>query len=47
MERSCHVETVCLLSKLHSEHHIDVNLNLDEMDLTASESKETYEEIKA
>ena len=42
-----HVETVCLLSKLNVEHHIEVELNLDEMDLTAAESKATYEEIKA
>ena len=44
---SVHVETVCLLSKLNVEHHIEVELNLDEMDLTAAESKATYEEIKA
>ena len=31
----------------HAEHHIEVNLNLDEMDLTAAESKATYEDIKA
>ena len=42
-----HVETVCLLSKPHTEHHIEVEVNLDEMDLTAAESKATYEEIKA
>ena len=41
------VETVCLLSKLNVDHHIEVELNLDEMDLTAAESKATYEEIKA
>ena len=41
-----HVETVCLLSKLNVEHHIEVEVNLDEMDLTAAESKATYEEIK-
>lgn len=43
---SGHVETVCLLSKLNAEHHIEVNLELDELDLTSSESKATYEEIK-
>ena len=42
-----HVETVCLLSKLRAEHHIEVELNLDELDLTAAESKATYDEIKA
>lgn len=41
-----HVETVCLLSKLNVEHHIEVEVDLDEMDLTAAESKATYEEIK-
>ena len=42
-----HVEVVCLLSKLNVEHHIEVDLNLDEMDLTAAEKKASYEEIKA
>ncbi|MCD8179921.1 MAG: 23S rRNA (uracil(1939)-C(5))-methyltransferase RlmD [Firmicutes bacterium] len=41
-----HVETVCLLSKLHAKEHIEVELNMDELDLTAAESKATYEEIK-
>ena len=41
------VETVCLLSKLHeAKHHVNVRLDMDEMDLTAAESKATYEEIK-
>ena len=43
---SGHVETVCLLSKLHSDQHIEVELEMDELDLTAAESKATYEEIK-
>ena len=38
-----HVETVCLLSKLHSDQHIEVELKMDELDLTAAESKATYE----
>ena len=42
-----HVETVCLLSKLKTEPHIEVDLNLDELDLTVTESKATYDEIKA
>ena len=43
-----HVETVCLLSKLHeAKHHVNVRLDMDEMDLTAAESKATYEEIKS
>ena len=41
-----HVETVVLLSQLKVEHHIEVEVNLDEMGLTAAESKATYEEIK-
>lgn len=43
---SCHVETVVLLSKLKSTHHIEVELKTDELDLTSAESKATYEEIK-
>ena len=36
-----HVETVCLLSKLHeAKHHVNVKLDMDEMDLTATVSKE-------
>ena len=44
---SRHVETVVLLSKLNTKQHIEVELNLDELDLTAAESKATYDEIKA
>ncbi len=40
------IETVCLLSKLRADHHIEVNLKMNEMDLTSAESKATYEEIK-
>lgn len=41
-----HIEAVVLLSKLNTKQHIEVELNLDELDLTAAESKATYEEIK-
>ena len=42
-----HVETVCLLSKLHeAKHHVNVTVDMDEMDITSAESKATYEEIK-
>ena len=41
-----HVESIVLLSKLKSDKHIDVELEMDELDLTAAESKATYEEIK-
>ncbi len=44
--RTAHVETVVLLSKLNAKQHIEVELNLDELDLTAAESKATYEEIR-
>ena len=40
------VETVCLLSKLNVKQHIEVELIMDEMDLTAAEKKTSYEEIK-
>ena len=42
-----HIETVVLLSKLNTKQHIEVELNLDELDLTSAESKATYDEIKA
>jgi len=39
-----HVETVCLLSKLsEAKHHISVQVDMDELDLTFAESKATYE----
>lgn len=42
------VETVCSLSKFHeAKHHVNVKLDMDELDLTSAESKATYEEIKA
>ena len=42
-----YVETVCLLSELHeAKHHVNVRLDMGEMNLTAAESKATYEEIK-
>ena len=41
-----HVEVVCLLSKLRAKQNIEVELEMSEMDLTAAESKATYEEIK-
>lgn len=45
--RTKHVETVVLLSKLKVDHHIEIELKMDELDLTAAESKATYDEIKA
>ena len=43
---SVHVETVALLSKLDVDKHIDVEIELDELDLTSAESKATYAQIK-
>ena len=36
------------MSKLHeAKHHVNVTLNMDELDITSAESKATYEEIKS
>lgn len=35
------------MSKLQNRQHIEIELNMDELDLTAAEKKATYEEIKA
>jgi 23S rRNA (uracil1939-C5)-methyltransferase len=41
------IETVCLLSKLsEAKHHISVQVDMEELDVTAAESKATYEEIQ-
>lgn len=34
------------MSKLNTKQHIEVELNMDELDLTSAESKATYDEIK-
>ncbi len=35
-----HVETICLLSKLHeAKHHVNVRLDMDELDLTSAERR--------
>ena len=44
--QTAHVETVCLLSKLQAKQHIEIDLNMDELDLTDAEKKATYQEIK-
>lgn len=44
--RCAHVETVCLLSKLNAKQHIEVDIHMDELDLTDAEKKATYSEIK-
>ena len=43
---TANVETVCLLSKLQSKEHIEIEVDMGEMDLTSAESKATYEEIR-
>lgn len=35
-----------MLSKLKTDKHIDVELEMDELDLTAAESKATYADIE-
>ena len=40
------IETVCLLSKLNAKQHIEVDIHMDELDLTDAEKKATYSEIK-
>ena len=44
--RTKHVEAVLLLTKLHVERHIEVDVNMEELDVTAAESKATYNEIR-
>ena len=41
LETETTVETVCLLSKHNAKHHIEVGLNLDELDLTNAEKTAT------
>lgn len=43
---SVHVETVVLLSQRKADDYIEVDLELDELDLTTAESKATYKEIQ-
>ena len=44
--RTAHVETVVLLSQQKPDDVIEVDLDLDELDITSAESKATYQEIK-
>ena len=44
--RTRHCEAVILLSKLNVERHIEVDVSMDELDVTAAESKATYNEIR-
>ena len=40
------MEAVLLLTKLHVERHIEVDVSMDELDVTAAESKATYNKIR-
>ena len=44
--RTRHVEAVLLLTKLNVERHIEVDVSMDKLDVTAAESKATYNEIR-
>jgi len=44
--QTMHVETVALLSKLDVDKHINIEIELNELDLTSAESKATYAQIK-
>ena len=44
--RCAHMETVVLLSRKTPDDTIEVDLDLDELDITSAESKATYQEIK-
>ena len=44
--RTKHVESVLLLTKLNVERHIEVDVSMDELDVTAAKSKATYDQIR-
>ena len=44
--RTRHCEAVLLLTKLNVEWHIEVDVNMEELDVTAAESKATYDQIR-
>ena len=46
LDNDTHIETVCLLSKLNAKQHNEVDIHMDELDLTDAEKKATYSEIK-
>ena len=43
---STHVETVVLLSQQKPDDAIEIDLDIDELDVTSAELKATYQEIK-
>ena len=44
--RTKHVEAVLLLTKLNVDRHIEVDVSMDELDVTVAESKATYDQIR-
>ena len=46
LETETTVEAVLLLTKLNVVRHIEVDVSMDELDVTAAESKATYNEIR-
>ena len=46
MKQSSHVETVVKLVRKTSDAYIEITVDMDGLDLTASEAKVTYQEIK-
>ena len=46
LDNDSHVETVVLLSQRKADDYVEVELELDELDVTSAESKATYAEIK-
>ena len=46
VEQPSHIETVVKLVRKTPDAYIDLKVDMDELDLTASEAKATYQEIK-
>ena len=46
LETETTVETVVLLSQQKPDDHIEIEINLDEIDATSAETKATYKEIE-
>ena len=44
--RTKHCEAVLLLTKLNVDRHIEVDVSMDELDVTVAESKATYDQIR-
>ena len=46
MANNTHVSTENLLTQIKTDSFIEINLDIDELDLTAAECKATYQEIR-